>query len=74
MKCFGVRLSWLAGLPEGKKFVFMDELPWMDTMRSNFFRALDHFWNSWATARKDIILVVCGSATSWIIDNIVMNL
>lgn len=51
----------------------MDELPWMDTTRSNFIRALDHFWNSWATARKDIVLVVCGSATSWIIDHIVMN-
>ncbi|MDO4511653.1 MAG: ATP-binding protein [Bacteroidales bacterium] len=65
--------DWLESLPEGKKVVFIDELPWMDTVRSNFIRALDHFWNSWATARKDIVLVVCGSATSWIIDNIVMN-
>ena len=63
----------LAGLPEGKKVVFIDELPWMDTPKSNFIRALDHFWNAWATTRKDIILIVCGSATSWIIDNIVMN-
>lgn len=63
----------LAGLPEGKKIVFIDELPWMDTPKSNFIRALDHFWNAWATMRKDIILIVCGSATSWIIDNIVMN-
>lgn len=64
---------WLESLPEGKKVVFIDELPWMDTVRSNFIRALDHFWNNWATMRKDIILVVCGSATSWIIDHIVMN-
>ena len=63
----------LDSLPTGKKVVFIDELPWMDTARSNFIRALDHFWNSWATTRKDILLVVCGSATSWIIDNIVMN-
>ena len=63
----------LASLPEGKKVVFIDELPWMDTPKSNFIRALDHFWNAWATTRKDIILIVCGSATSWIIDNIVMN-
>ena len=63
----------LSSLPEGKKVVFIDELPWLDTPKSNFIRALDHFWNAWATTRKDIILIVCGSATSWIIDNIVMN-
>lgn len=63
----------LSNMPEGKKVVFIDELPWMDTPKSNFIRALDHFWNAWATTRKDIILIVCGSATSWIIDNIVMN-
>ena len=63
----------LSSLPEGKKVVFIDELPWMDTPKSNFIRALDHFWNAWATTRKDIILIVCGSATSWIIDNIIMN-
>jgi hypothetical protein len=45
----------------------------MDTPRSNFIRALDHFWNGWATTRRDILLIVCGSATSWIIDNIIMN-
>jgi hypothetical protein len=63
----------LAALPDGKKVVFIDELPWLDTPCSKFVTALDHFWNGWASARKDIVLVVCGSATSWIIDNIVMN-
>lgn len=70
---FRLLQRWLASLPEGKKVVFIDELPWMDTPRSNFIRALDHFWNGWATTRKDIVLIVCGSATSWIIDNIVLN-
>lgn len=65
--------DWLSSLPKGKKIVFIDELPWMDTPRSNFIRALDHFWNGWATTRRDILLIVCGSATSWIIDNIIMN-
>lgn len=72
-EAFHLLESFLASLPEGKKVVFIDELPWMDTTRSNFIRALDHFWNGWATTRKDIVLVVCGSATSWIIENIVMN-
>lgn len=58
---------------ENKKVVFIDELPWMDTPNSNFIRALDHFWNGWASARKDIIVIVCGSATSWITNKIIMN-
>ena len=50
--------------------VFIDELPWMDTPKSNFKSALDFFWNTWASSREDVILIVCGSATSWIIDNL----
>jgi AAA+ ATPase superfamily predicted ATPase len=54
--------------PEGKKVLFIDELPWMDTPKSNLIGTLENFWNGWATARKekDIVLIVCGSATSWI--------
>lgn len=57
----------------GKKVIFLDELPWMDTPKSDFLPAFEHFWNGWASARKDILLIVCGSATSWIIKNIVHN-
>ena len=53
--------------------VFIDELPWMDTPRSDYKSALDYFWNSWASAREDIVLIVCGSATSWIIDNLLSD-
>lgn len=58
-----------------KKVVFIDEISWLDTPKSNFISALEHFWNSWATLRKekDIVLIVCGSATYWIINNIVNN-
>lgn len=54
--------------PDGKKVIFIDELPWMDTPKGNLIGALENFWNGWATARreKDIVLIVCGSATSWI--------
>ena len=58
---------------EKRKVVFLDELPWMDTPKSDFISALEHFWNGWATARKDIVLVVCGSATSWIVEKIINN-
>lgn len=63
----------LEASPEKKKIIFIDEMPWLDTPKSNFVRALDHFWNSWATARKDIVLIVCGSATSWIMNKIINN-
>ena len=56
-----------------KKVVFIDEMPWMDTKRSDFIPALEHFWNGWASARKDILLIVCGSATSWIINKIIKD-
>ena len=57
----------------GKKVVFLDECPWMDTPRSGFLGALDHFWNGWATMRKDIVLVICGSAASWVSSKIDSN-
>ena len=54
----------------GKLVVFIDEMPWLDTPRSSFTTALEFFWNSWASARDDILLIACGSATSWVIDNL----
>lgn len=51
--------------------MFLDELPWMDTARSDFKPALDFFWNGWASAREDLMFVVCGSATSWMISNLI---
>ena len=53
-----------------RRIVFLDELPWMDSPRSEFKAALDYFWNGYASSQKDILLIVCGSATSWIIKNI----
>ena len=56
-----------------KIVVFLDELPWLATQKSDFVSALEHFWNSWGAAREELLLVVCGSATSWIIKNIIQN-
>nr|WP_307985425.1 hypothetical protein [uncultured Prevotella sp.] len=56
-----------------KKIIFIDEMPWMDSPRSSFLSALEHFWNGWASARKDILLIICGSATSWIINKVIKN-
>lgn len=66
--------KYLESLPAGRKIVFIDEMPWMDTPRSNFISGLEHFWNSWASWRDDIKLIVCGSAASWIINNLIRNM
>lgn len=51
--------------------MFIDELPCLDTLRSGFVPALDLFWNGWASRQKNVKLIVCGSATTWIIDKII---
>src|SRR6185437_3034312 len=56
---------------KGKKVVFLDELPWLDTAKSEFIQALEYFWNSWASARKDVLLIVCGTAASWMINKLI---
>ncbi len=58
---------------DARKVIFIDELPWMDARNSQFVPAFEHFWNGWASARKDILLIICGSATSWIINKIFRN-
>ncbi|MDE5612394.1 MAG: ATP-binding protein [Odoribacter sp.] len=65
--------EFLETQPLGKKVVFLDELPWMDSRQSSFLPAFEHFWNGWASARTDILLIVCGSATSWIVKKILRN-
>lgn len=57
----------------GRQVVFIDEMPWLDTPRSGFKAALEFFWNDWASRQHDLMLVVCGSATSWIAKNLLEN-
>ncbi len=56
-----------------KKVIFIDELPYLDTRGSNFISAFEGFWNTFACFREDILLIVCGSATSWIENNLLSN-
>ena len=53
-----------------KSVIFFDELPWMSTHKSNFLMGLSWFWNSWAV-KKNIVVVICGSAASWMIQKVV---
>ncbi|MFK7832007.1 MAG: ATP-binding protein [Winogradskyella sp.] len=62
---------YLEQLPSSKKTVlFFDELPWLASQRSGFLQAFAHFWNNWAS-KQPIIIVICGSAASWMIDHVV---
>jgi AAA+ ATPase superfamily predicted ATPase len=56
-----------------KKVIFIDEFPWLDTRKSNFLAAFDRFWNSFASIRNDLVVVICGSAASYMIKNIIKN-
>ena len=73
MEAFALLRQFIRQAPEGKKVIFIDEIPWMDAPRSNFVSALEYFWNAFASARKDILLIICGSATSWIINKVLKN-
>lgn len=59
--------------PDRKKVIFIDEMPWMDTKRSNFVSTLENFWNGWANAQYNIVLIATGSATSWMVDKLLKN-
>lgn len=56
-----------------RQLVFLDEMPWMDTPRSGFLTAFEGFWNNWGCHRKNLMVIVCGSASSWILDNLINN-
>ncbi len=72
LQAFSQLRAYLAGLPAGgKKVIFLDEISWFETPRSGFLAALDNFWNQFCSKREDVILVICGSAASWIIQKII---
>jgi len=55
----------------GRQVVFIDELPWLDTDGARIIMAVDAFWNGWAAGRDNVMLIVCGSAASWMLKNVV---
>lgn len=61
----------LKNVPSGVKIIlFFDELPWLANKRSNFLQALDFAWNQYFSDIQDLVLLVCGSAASWMVDNV----
>jgi AAA+ ATPase superfamily predicted ATPase len=57
----------------GRKVIFIDEMPWIATMGSRFIQAFEYWWNTYASSNPDILLIICGSSTSWMINKIIKN-
>ena len=73
LEAFFILTDWLDKIDlTQKKVVFFDEVPWMDTHKSDFLTGLSYFWNSWAV-KKNIVVVICGSAASWMIQKILRS-
>ncbi len=73
LQAFALLIAYLKQLPASqKKVVFFDELPWMATHKSRFLNGFSYFWNSWAV-KHNIVVVICGSAASWMIQKVVNN-
>lgn len=56
-----------------KKVIFIDELSWLDQAKGKFIKCLENFWNSWCYGRKDVVLIICSSSSSWILDKVIHN-
>jgi len=66
--------AYLQTLDKSKKqVIFLDELPWISTARSGFIQMLAHLWNDYLSKEKHFLLVICGSATSWITRKIISD-
>jgi len=71
---FGALRSLIAEASTKERLlIFIDEMPWMDNKKSDFIPAFENFWNGWAAWQKNIMLIVCGSAASWITKKIFRN-
>lgn len=72
-EAFRALRSLIEATPGKRKVVFIDEMPWIDTPKSSFVTALEDFWNGWASNTTEVMLIACGSATSWMTEKIVHN-
>ena len=71
-EAFAALHEYLSGLSQQEPMVlFFDELPWMDTPKSNFIAAFSYFWNSWASMVPQLKLIVCGSSTTWMLSKFI---
>ena len=72
-QAFDYLAKYLSELPQtaSKYVVFLDEMPWLDTPKSEFISALEFFWNQHVSKMDNVLLIACGSASSWIRKNLI---
>ena len=71
-EAFSLLTKELLSIPKSKKItIFLDELPWLTTKRSRLIQALDYYWNAHWSKQNNLILIACGSAASWMLDNLI---
>jgi hypothetical protein len=74
MEAFNMLTTYLSPLiKKQRKVVFFDEFPWLSTARSGFMQAFEHFWNTWASRQKNLMVVICGSSAAWMIQKVINN-
>ena len=75
LEAFSHLKTFLKGIKESKKkkVIFIDEFPWVDSHKSGFLAAFENFWNDYCTTRRDLVVVVCGSAASYMVKKIINN-
>ena len=74
LDAFDLLKKLLALNGRSRKIIFIDELPWLAGPKSSeLVEELGYFWNSWAAKQRNIFLIVCGSATSWMLDNVIRD-
>ena len=74
LEAFLLLEKYLQNIDDGsRQLIFLDELPWLDSPRSGFMTAFEGFWNTWACHRKNLMVIVCGSANSWVLDKLINN-
>ncbi len=73
IEAFAMLKAYLLKSRMKRKVVFFDEIPWFDTPNSGFLSAFEAFWNGWGAGRNDLLLIICGSATTWITHKLLAN-
>lgn len=73
MEAFELLRTVVEEAEDNRKIIFLDEVPWMYTQKSDFLKALEHFWNGWASSQRNIILIICGSAASWMVKKMIRD-
>lgn len=74
IQAFNFLREYIEQLSNDEKHIFfIDEMPWLDTHKSGFLPAFEYFWNDFGSSKDNLVFIICGSATSWMVDNVTNN-